>query len=57
MATKDENSNIIIKLASKGFTHEEIVDFIGFIESHHPTEEEVIAAIKQATENGKAKEQ
>ncbi len=52
MATKAENSNIIIALAEKGWPTDEIVSFIGFIESHEPTEKEVMEAVEKAKKNG-----
>ena len=39
--TQKEATNIIIKLREKGWDGEEITDFIGFIETHNPTEEEL----------------
>ena len=48
MATKVENANIIIKLSKMGFSTSEIVEFIGFIETHEPSEEEVMQALEEA---------
>ena len=45
--TQTKTTNVIIKLAEKGWTGKEIVDFLGFIETHHASEEEV----KKATEH------
>lgn len=42
--TAKEVANIIIKLRQKGWSEEEINDFIVFIETHTPTAEEAEAA-------------
>lgn len=41
-----ETTNIIIKLKEKGWTGDEIVAFLAFIETHNPSEEEAQSAIK-----------
>ena len=38
--TAKEVANIIIKLRQKGWTEEEINDFMVFVETHTPTAEE-----------------
>ena len=48
MPSSKENANIIIKLSQMGHTNIEINEFIGFIETHTPSEEEVAQAIKEA---------
>ena len=44
--TQKETLNIIIKLREKGWSSDDIIAFLGFIETHNPTEEE----IRKATE-------
>ena len=46
MTTK-EAANIIIGLKRKGWSAEEIQDFILFIETHIPTQEEVEVKLEQ----------
>ena len=48
--TSKEVTNIIIRLAEMGFSNKEINAFIGFIETHNHSEEEVNAAINKAAE-------
>lgn len=40
--TKKEATNIIIRLKKKGWSGDEITAFIAFIETHDPTEQEVM---------------
>ena len=48
MATRTENANIIIKLSRMGHTASEIAEFIGFIETHEASEDEVHRALEEA---------
>lgn len=43
--TQKESTNIIIKLKKKGWTGDEITEFIAFIETHNPTEQEVMELV------------
>ena len=45
--TKNETTNLIIKLKEKGFGAEEILEVITFIETHEPSEEEAKAALRK----------
>ena len=40
--TQKESTNIIIALRNRGWAAEEITDFMAFIETHNPTEEEAV---------------
>ncbi|MBO6148575.1 MAG: hypothetical protein J6O55_04460 [Lachnospiraceae bacterium] len=46
MAQK-ETTNIIIKLKEKGWTADEIIQFLTFIETHIPSEDEARKALEQ----------
>ena len=46
--TQKETSNIILKLRQKGWVDKEITDFLLYIETHNPTEKEVIESNKKA---------
>ena len=43
--TQKGTTNIIIQLKGKGWTGDEIVAFLGFIETHNPSEEELKKAL------------
>lgn len=43
--TQKGTTNIIIQLKEKGWTGDEIVAFLGFIETHNPSEEELKKAL------------
>ena len=40
--TQKETTNIILKLKEKGWNDTEITEFLVYIETHFPTEEEAI---------------
>ena len=46
--TNKETTNIIIMLRRMGLSGDEIVDFLGFIETHNPTEEELEETKKES---------
>ena len=48
--TKKEASNIILRLRAEGWDGDKINDFILFIETHEPTEEEVLHSMKNSKE-------
>ena len=48
--TQKESTNVIIKLLERGWTYKEIVEFIAFISTHNPSEDEVKKAIESAVE-------
>lgn len=50
MPAQRETTNIIIKLSRFGHSNAEINDFIAFIETHNPSEEEAAEAVRQAME-------
>ena len=43
--TGKETTNIIIKLSEMGHTNQEINEFLGFIETHIPSEQEAKEAV------------
>lgn len=45
--TQKETTNIIIKLKEKGFSAEEILEILTFIETHSPSEDEAKEALKK----------
>lgn len=53
MGTKQKNANIIIKLSQMGHSSTEIAKFLGFIETHNPSEAEVEAALAEAEKREK----
>ena len=46
--TQKETTNVIIKLIEKGWSYQEIIEFIAFISTHNPSEEEAKKAIESA---------
>ncbi len=50
MPPQMETTNIIIKLSEMGHNNDEIVEFLGFIETHTPSEEEVKEATRKSRE-------
>lgn len=49
--TQKETTNTIIKLLEKGWSYQEVIEFLGFIETHNPSEEEFNNAVKAASSN------
>ncbi len=48
--TQKESTNIIIKLLEKGWSYKDVVEFIAFVSTHNPSEDEVKKAIESASE-------
>ena len=48
--TQRESTNIILELRKRGWSELEITSFIAIIETHNPTEQEVIESNRKAIE-------
>lgn len=48
--TQKETTNIILELRKRGWSELEITNFLTIIETHNPTEEEVLESNRKATE-------
>ncbi len=46
--TQKESTNVIIRLLEKGWSYKEIVEFIAFIPTHDPSEDEVKKLFKSS---------
>ncbi len=51
--THKENTNIILELRKRGWTDTEINSFVMIVETHDPTEQEVIESNRKAMELSK----
>lgn len=51
--TQKENANLILKLREKGWSDTEINELVLFIETHTPTEQEVLESNKMTLERNK----
>lgn len=51
--TQKESTNIILELRKRGWSDTEINSFIAIIETHNPTEEEVLESNRKALEQNK----
>ena len=48
--TQKQNTNIILELRKRGWDDTEINDFVMIIETHNPTEQEVLGSSRLARE-------